>query len=67
MRRACDSDRKAFRMHLELAALEQRLGNGDRAKALAEHAATLAENEDERNRVAGLRQYLAQSRTAVTS
>jgi len=29
--------------------------------------ATLAENDDERNRVAGLREFLSQSRTAVTS
>jgi len=67
LRRACDSDRKAFRMHLELAALEQRLGNGDRAKALAEHVATLAENEEERNRVAGLEEYLGiRTRRTVT-
>jgi hypothetical protein len=65
LRRACDSDRKAFRMHLELAALEQRLGNPDRAKALAEHLVTLAETDDERNRLVGLEQYLRQSRRPV--
>jgi len=59
LRRACDSDRKAFRMRLELAALEQRLGNSDRAQNLARHLATIAETDDERNRVTELEAHLA--------
>jgi hypothetical protein len=65
LRRACDSDRKAFRMRLELAALEQRLGNSDRAQNLARHLATIAETDDERNRVTELEAHLGRvARTA---
>jgi hypothetical protein len=65
MRRACDSDPKAFRMHLELAALEHRLGQTDRALALAQRLETLAQTDEDRGRVAGLREYLGRARAAA--
>lgn len=58
LRRACDSDRRAFRMHLELATLEHRLGNTRRARELAGHLSTIANSDDERVRLAGLNDYL---------
>jgi glycosyltransferase involved in cell wall biosynthesis len=58
MRRACDSDRQAFRMHLELATLEKRLGNSDRAQILLARLEALASTDDERRRVDGLKDYL---------
>jgi glycosyltransferase involved in cell wall biosynthesis len=64
LRRACDSDRKAFRMHLELAALEQRLGFPDRARELAARLATIAKTDEERGRVTGLEEYLNRGASA---
>lgn len=66
LRRACDSDRQAFRMHLELAALEHRLGFTDRARALAGRLAEMARTQDEFSRVAGLREYLERRAPAVS-
>lgn len=58
LRRACDSDRRAFRMHLELATLEHRLGNTQRARELADRLSTIASTDDERARLVGLNDYL---------
>lgn len=66
LRRACDSDPHAFRMHLELAALEHRLGFADRAQVLAGRLEQMAQTDDERTRAAGLREYL-EGRTAAGS
>jgi hypothetical protein len=52
-------------MHLELAALEHRLGQTDRALALAQRLETLAQTDEDRGRVAGLREYLGRARAAA--
>jgi tetratricopeptide (TPR) repeat protein len=64
LRRACDSDPESFRMHLELAAIEDRLGYTDRARILAARLAVMAQNDDEKDRVKGLDEYLARPRPA---
>lgn len=61
MRRACDSDPKAFRLHLELATMEYKLGNADRAAAVIAHLAELAETDEQRQWVDKLRAYTGQS------
>ncbi len=63
LRRACDSDRRAFRMHLELATLEHRLGNTQRARELADQLFIIASSDDERARLAGLNDYLLSGAT----
>jgi glycosyltransferase involved in cell wall biosynthesis len=58
LRRACDSDRNAFRMHLQLAMLEKRLGFADRAREIAGHLSTIAKSDEEKQQVAQLTTHL---------
>jgi len=65
LRRACDSDPDGFRIHLELAAIEHRLGFADRARQLAARLAQIASTDDDWRRLMGLQEYLSQPRTAA--
>jgi glycosyltransferase involved in cell wall biosynthesis len=60
LRRACDSDRRAVRMHMELAVLEHKLGYLEKALQLATHAKEVASTDEERSRVGYLISFLTE-------